>query len=120
MWTYSQSKGLIQQDGRLQGAGYSGHGPGLNAPDQEAVPNVGPIPRGHWQIVRWDDHHGNKGPCVAVLAPVGHDAHGRSAFLIHGPHANDHMDSSDGCIVTGPLIRQDWRASNDMDLEVIV
>ena len=39
-------------------------------------------------------------------------------FSGHGAHANDHFDSSDGCIVMGPLVRQAWRDGGDMDLEV--
>ena len=119
MWTYSQTKGMLRNaNNMLEGVGYSGNGAGLNAPGMEAMVCVGPIPRGQWNIIRWDDHHSDKGPCVAVLEPVGHDAHGRTGFLCHGAHANDHFDSSDGCIVMGPLVRQAWRDSGDMDLEV--
>lgn len=119
MFIYSQARGLITHNGHLEGTGYSGHGIGLNNGALEAEPNMGPIPKGMWKIIRWDAVHGNKGPCVAVLEPVGHDAHGRSAFLVHGPHENDAHDSSDGCIIAYKLTRQNWRDSGDMDLQVV-
>lgn len=118
MRTYSQTSGEIRFNTILEGVGYSGYGPGFNNPSAEADPDIGPIPRGMWRIVRWDDVHGEKGPVVAVLEPVGHIAHGRTAFLIHGAHQNDHHDSSHGCIIAGRIIRENWRASGDMDLEV--
>lgn len=119
MITYRQRDGLQTQNGTLVGVGYSGHGAGLNDPDMEAVPDTGPIPRGLWRIVRWDDHHADKGPCVAVLEPVGHSAHGRSGFLIHGDSAAMDHSASRGCIVDSADIRHALRASGDMDLDVI-
>lgn len=115
---YRQTNGHMTKDDHLIGVGYSGNGEGLNNPDKEREVAVGPIPRGQWHIDRWDEHHGEKGPIVAVLSPVGHDAHGRSEFLIHGPHANDHQDSSHGCIILARPIREAMRASGDMDLLV--
>lgn len=118
MIVYDQASGHITIRSTLIGTGYSGFGPGLDNPDMESVPSVGPIPRGGWKIERWDDHHGEKGPQVAALSPVGHNAHGRSAFLIHGPHADDHQDSSNGCIIAGRTIRNALRASGETTLEV--
>lgn len=94
--------------------GYSGHGQGLNNPLLEAAVGMGPIPSGEWEIVRWHDnyidHHGhNKGPIVAELRPVGHNAHGRSGFLIHGDNSDMNHTASDGCIIAGPVIRTAWR-----------
>ena len=117
--TYSQVSGGISIGDEFVGTGYSGHGQGLDNPGLEGEPNIGPIPRGSWKIVRWDDQRGDKGPIVAVLCPVGHDAHGRSGFLIHGPHANDHHDSSHGCIIASRGIRIALRASGETHLEVI-
>lgn len=119
MITYRQRDGLQTQDGKLVGVGYSGHGAGLNDPDMEAVPDTGPIPRGRWRIVRWDDHHAGKGPCVAVLEPVGHSAHGRAGFLVHGDNVAMDHSASQGCIVDSADIRHALRASGDMDLDVI-
>lgn len=118
MWTYSQKTGELSHDGKLAGSGYSGFGAGLNNGDLEALVNEGPIPRGSWQIVRWDDHHADKGPVVAVLEPVGHDAHGRSGFLVHGDNAEANHTASHGCIIAARSIRESWRASGDMELGV--
>jgi hypothetical protein len=97
---------------------YSGYGSHKNKPEDECLAGLGPIPRGVWRIVRWDDHHGSKGPTVAVLAPVGHDAHGRSGFLIHGDSGSHPGAASSGCIVAGPSYRARLRASGETQLEV--
>lgn len=118
MWTYSQSQGRILHAGNLIGSGYSGFGAGLNAHDREAEKDVGPIPVGLWRITHWYDIYKDKGPVVAALEPVGHDAHGRRGFLIHGDsQAMDHT-ASRGCIIAPRAVRSSWRASADMDLEV--
>lgn len=119
MITYRQIDGLQTLDGKLVGIGYSGHGAGLNNPAMESVPDVGPIPRGMWRIVRWDDHHADKGPIVAVLEPVGHSAHGRTGFLIHGDNAEMNHTASHGCIIDSHDIRIALRASGETQLEVI-
>lgn len=119
MWTYDSKTGTISQDGINRAIGYSGHGDGLNNPDLESVKSVGPIPRGKWRIVRWDDTHGDKGPVVGVLEPVGHDAHGRTGFLIHGDNALANHSASHGCIIASRPLREWWRLSKDNDLEVV-
>lgn len=98
---------------------YSGNGDGLNNPNMEAVHSIGPIPRGRWRIVQWDDHHGSLGPIVAILEPVDHDAHGRSAFREHGDNPLENFTGSDGCIVADHDLRVAMRATGDMDLEVV-
>ena len=121
MLTYTQSKPTMAHNGILMPSTvlYSGRGPGLNTPSLEAMANFGPIPAGLWKIIKWWDTYENKGTCVAQLSPVGHDAHGRFGFLCHGPHANDHFDSSDGCIVADHVLRTAMRATGDMGLTVI-
>lgn len=117
MITYRQTDGQITLDGKEIGHGYSGHGVGLNNPDMESVARVGPIPRGAWKIERWDDHHSDKGPCVAVLQPLS-DVHGRSAFLIHGDNSFENHTASDGCIVANHTIRDMLRQSGETELTV--
>lgn len=118
MISYDQKTGHIAIRNTIIGTGYSGFGPGLDNPDMESVPNVGPIPRGEWHIERWDETHGDKGPQVAVLAPVGHNAHGRSAFLIHGDNALGNHTASHGCIIANRTIRNALRASGETALIV--
>lgn len=118
MITYDRRSGNIDLRSTFIGSGYSGHGVGLDNPDKEDMQNIGPIPRGEWHIDRWDEHHGDKGPVVAVLSPVGHDAHGRSAFLIHGDNSALNHTASHGCIIASRAIRDALRASGETALVV--
>ncbi len=120
MFTYNSLHPRLLRDGKpIVGAPlYSGYGPGLNNPAMEAVPDIGPIPAGEWQIMVWHDHYEDKGPCVAQLEPVGHNAHGRTGFLIHGDNAAQNHTASHGCIIAGPSIRAAMREAGDTDLIV--
>ena len=116
---YTQKTGEISEGPTILGQGYSGNGPGLNNPDMEGTPDVGPIPRGLWQIAAWHDTYEDKGPCVAQLAPVApFDALGRAGFLIHGDNAAMDQSASHGCIIASREIREALRASGDTQLEV--
>lgn len=118
MISYDQKTGTIEIDGASKGWGYSGFGVGLNNPNMESVPDIGPIPAGQWKIDRWEDHHAEKGPQVAVLSPVGHTAHGRSGFLIHGDNVLVNHTASHGCIIANRAIRDELRASGETELLV--
>lgn len=116
-WTYIQSTGAMKFKNSIQGEGYSGHGVGRNNPSLEWMHDVGPIPAGKWKIEKpaYNDTH--LGPCVMKLEPVGHDAHGRTDFRIHGN--NQTNDASHGCIILGPATREMIAHSDDIDLQVI-
>lgn len=120
-FAYNQSHPKMLHDGHpIMGAPlYSGHGAGLNNPAMEALADIGPIPAGQWKIIRWDDHHADKGPIVAVLQPVGHNAHGRTGFLVHGDNPLGNNSASHGCIIASLAIRQVMRESGETDLLVI-
>lgn len=118
MLQYRQCTGENTLAGELLGTGYSGNGVGLNNPLFEAWHNKGPIPAGRWQIGTWFDHP-HLGPCVAPLTPIGHDAHGRTGFFIHGDSSAANHTASDGCIVDGPSIRHAIRDSGETELEVV-
>lgn len=109
-WTYRQTNGEIDHEGTFQGTGYSGYKEGRNNPAMESVVGIGPVPKGQYRIGPAYSHP-RLGPCVMNLIPVGHDAHGRSAFRIHGNNKTD--DASHGCIILGPAIRRSIANSGD-------
>ena len=119
MWVYHQASGALLHDGAPVGEGYSGDGPGFaegrNNPGMEAVKGHGPIPRGRWRIGPPRNSR-RVGPHAMDLTPNGHDAHGRSAFMIHGDSAAG--DASRGCIVLSSRLRTQVSDSGDADLEV--
>lgn len=54
-----------------------------------------------------------------VLSPDGHNAHGRTAFLIHGDSRTNPGNASEGCIVLPPAVRIRIAQSGDTTLEVV-
>src|SRR5262249_17282022 len=117
-WVYQQSSGELRLNGKQIATGYSGHGKGLNAPDLEKEANVGPIPRGEYAIGTAYTHE-TKGKLTMRLTPVGHDAHGRSGFLIHGDNKKMDKSASDGCIILGPDVRKQIADSGFKKLLVV-
>lgn len=99
-WTYNSKTGQLKDgDGNLVGTGYSGHGEGVNNPDLEAQPDVGPIPRGTYTIGDFFDDP-EKGPIVAHLTPwAGINVFGRSGFMLHGDNPDGNESASLGCII---------------------
>ena len=119
-WTYSQSTGELRHNGELVGTGYSGAGraasTGRNNPAMQTSANRGPIPQGQWRIGPAHNRL-HKGPTVMALTAVGHNAFGRSGFLIHGDNPTN--NASEGCIILGPAIRRQIAASGDPSLSVV-
>lgn len=105
LWRYRQSTGELTSDHGAQGTGYSGHGEGKNNPAAEHIRNVGPIPAGRYTIGPAFTH-ARKGPVCMRLTPVGHDARGRSGFMIHGDSKTAPGEASNGCIVLPLNVRQ--------------
>lgn len=119
-WTYQQSTGRLSHDGALVATGYSGHGPGLNNPAEEAVQGVGPIPAGAYVIGPPKNPIDHLGPIAMPLIPgLNNRAHGRSAFFMHGDNAEANHTASDGCIIMPPQVRTAVRDSGDHALTVI-
>ena len=104
-WTYKQSTGELFREVKLVGKGYSGHGKGVNNPDFEDKRDVGPIPRGEWSIGDAFKHD-KLGPVAMRLTPVGHKAHGRDSFLIHGDNNKGDRSASNGCIILSRDLRE--------------
>lgn len=117
-WVYEQSTGRILLAGERIGIGYSGHGEGLDNPDEESKADIGPIPRGSWMIGEPFKHE-TKGPIVMRLTPVGHKAYGREGFLIHGDNAKMNKSASNGCIVLSADLRMSIATSKVKRLVVI-
>lgn len=118
-WTYSQSTGELRHNGASVGTGYSGAGlkasSGRNNPAMQHVPNQGPLPVGQYQIGA-SYSHPNRGPTSMNLTPAGHNALGRSGFMIHGNNVQN--NASQGYIILGPSIRQQIASGNDQILVV--
>ncbi len=119
-WTYSQSTGQLRHNGTVAGTGYSGAGQtaaaGRNNPAMQGTPNQGPIPAGQWNVGNAYQHP-TKSPTSMNLTPFGHNALGRSAFMIHGNNVQN--NASQGCIILGPNQRQLIAASVDHILTVV-
>lgn len=120
MWQYAQSSGILTApDGSQAGKGYSGRGEGLNAPQSQSVPDVGPIPQGSWLVGPFFDDPGGKGPIVAHVTPMpGTEVFGRSGFMIHGDNAAANHTASEGCIILARPLREAIRDSGDSMLSV--
>ena len=119
MRIWKQRAGELWSGDHCLAKGYSGHDVGVNNPDMETVPRVGPIPRGRYRLVGLarDDH---TGPYSILLVPEpGTDTHGRAGFRIHGDNARLNHTASEGCIILQLPIRRLLWESDDHDLEVV-
>jgi hypothetical protein len=118
VFIYSQSTGELTRDGQLIGTGYAGHGSGKNDPQMQQVPNVGPLPQGFYTIGLAEEH-ARLGPMSMELDPdPDNQMFDRSEFFIHGDNPDHVGNSSDGCIVMPPAVRQAIAASGDDLLQV--
>ena len=118
-WRYDQSSGELTHNGKFISRGYSGHQLGKNNPGLEGKVATGPLPRGMWKIGGPPYNSANVGPYALHLSPVGHDAHGRSAFKIHGDSARAPGTASKGCLIFPRNVREAIWTSGDRDLEVV-
>ena len=122
MWRYVQSTGRLYQNSTYISVGYSGFGIGRNNPQEQATPNVGPIPCGQYTIAPPVDLHvpGPHGPFVLPLLPnPANEMFGRSGFLIHGDAIHHPGDASHGCIILRRATRDYLWASGDRALLVV-
>jgi hypothetical protein len=84
----------------------------------EGVPFMGPIPKGLYSIGT-PRNTSNRGPYVLDLTPKGHNALGRSEFLIHGDSIKNPGKASEGCIILPKLVREKIANSGDKVLKVV-
>ena len=106
---FSQSTGIITQDNGVvvTTLAFAGNNyradmnptgiKGRNNPLIQDVHCIGPLPQGLYRVGTWGTYH-PVGQNAAPLTQIGGNTYGRSGFFIHGPGANDPMNSSEGCI----------------------
>jgi hypothetical protein len=120
--TYEQSSGRwLDPQGLLLAVGYAGHGIGLNEPELESEPDIGPLPQGVYRIgdpVNTVRH----GPYALPLTPdAANEMLGRADFMVHGDEiANPGQHAaSEGCIILPRPAREQIVASGDRGLQVV-
>jgi Protein of unknown function (DUF2778) len=120
MWTYAQKTGVLRQNSRPAGTGYSGYDNGKNNPAMQAVANIGPIPQGSWTIVGPPFNSSDHGPYVLRLEPdAATHTFGRCGFLMHGDSVEAQGCASRGCIILPRTVRELIWKSGDTALEVV-
>lgn len=119
MWTYEQGSGKLFHNDVFVAMGYSG-APGecKNNPDKQDEHNLGPIPRGRYQICDLHDTD-THGPYVLRLNPApDNEMCGRAGFLMHGDSVKNPGTASQGCIIQARAVREQVWNSGDRDLVV--
>ena len=106
---YQQSTGILTHDGEELASGYSGHGPGVNAPNTQNLHGIGPIPQGVYTIAP-PHADAQVGPVAMRLTPAPENVmFNRGDFLIHGGLSSDAITgketASHGCIVLNHTAR---------------
>lgn len=120
MWTYNQSNGNLSRSGDLVGTGYSGAEPdGKNNPLLESVPDVGPIPRGIYEIDEPFDSSVHGPYALALIPAEGNTMYGRGGFMMHGDSLEHPGAASEGCIIMPRSIRETVWQSGDHELQVV-
>jgi hypothetical protein len=105
MFRFIQKTGEVLHNGGHFGWAYSGHGNGVNNPDLQYEPEIGPIPVGSYTIGRAFVHP-HAGPvCMRLTPNTGTDDHGRAGFMWHGDNAANNRTASEGCIISPHLER---------------
>jgi|ERR1700733_12933608 hypothetical protein len=117
MWVFHQSTGSLEHNGKVVAGGYSG-ARSLAINLFEAARFYGPIPRGSYRL-GWSFSKKSHG-YVLSLTPMGHNAQGREAFLIHGDYidARKKGTASEGCIIMPLDVRKAIWESSDRILSV--
>jgi Protein of unknown function (DUF2778) len=120
MWTYVQSNGyLISPAGGIFSQGYSGFGSGKNAPTEENVQDLGPVPEGFYDV-QAPENSPIHGPYALPLLPdAGNAMFGRNGFMIHGDSLEHPGEASAGCIIQPRFARERLWESGDHRLSVV-
>jgi hypothetical protein len=123
MWTYEQKSGILRHNGAYVATGYAGgncgqNPEGINNPDMQDVPKVGPLPQGKYTFgMPVEGTH--LGPYAIPLIPdAGNQMFGRSGFYCHGDTSVP-RSASEGCMIFARGTRNQIGNSPDEDLEVV-
>lgn len=94
MWVYSVTKKTLWKNsgGVVTSRCNSGHDGATNISALEDMEDIGPIPRGTWQILNGFDSKSAGAKTIPIL-PLDHKARNRTGFTLHGnigriPQAN--------------------------------
>ena len=119
MWIYEQSTGVLRKQAEVCGIGYSGKGLFKNKPECQSDHNLGPLPRGFYEMQTPEDTPLH-GPYAIPLKPdMDNQMFGRSGFMIHGDSIHDPGGASDGCIILAHEVRVSMWNSGDRLLQVV-
>ena len=123
-WTYEQSTGRIFDDsGSYITTGYAGgncgaNPEGVNSPECEPTPKVGPLPAGIYYALAPEDSS-ELGPFAIPLSPAeGNVMYGRGGFFMHGDNKELNKSASEGCIIMPRSVREQF-ASSKCNLQVV-
>lgn len=125
-WTFEISTGkLYDPQGNFVVKGYSGGNCGINPegidnPQDESVPCIGPIPEGLYTLGEPVLQSPRLGPFAIPLSPApSNQMFGRGGFYCHGDSVQHPGNASEGCIIMPPQWRQAMWNSQDHQLEVV-
>lgn len=118
-WVYEQRTGRLLLDGNLIAIGYSGHNEGKNNPALQEIHELGPLPRGWYDIgdLFYSRDHGPD--CLRLTPRPETEMFGRAGMLIHGDKIGDPGAASLGCIIMARLVRQRIAQSGVKLLQVV-
>lgn len=116
-WIYYQKTGKLEYGGHHISTGYSGAPGHKNDPASENKKDLGPIPKGVYSLSA-PINSSRTGPYAIPLTPVGHNAHGRTHFQIHGDSRKNPGTASSGCIILPRNIREKIWNSGAKTIEV--
>ena len=120
MWTYSQSTGqLLNPNGAYVATGYSGFADAKNDSNREQDKNLGPIPRGQWQMIEKFDSASHGPFCIRLWPSSDTDCFNRDGFLVHGDSIKNPGTASHGCIILPRTIREMLWKSADKWIDVV-
>jgi hypothetical protein len=110
---------MLKQGSGLLASGYSGAGVGKNAPTEENVQNVGPIPEGFYDVQAPFDSPTHGPFALRLLPDAGNAMFGRGGFLIHGDSIERPGQASEGCVILPRFAREIIWNGGDHRLQVV-